>query len=116
MSESAGLFEDAVGIFAEFAIGRFLAEDLGVAGNGGEGIFEFVRYAGGHFAKRGEIFFQAELALEVGELGEVGHEAERAGDDGVFVRGGGRVGRSVAGRNRRRRARSWEGRVRWAKW
>ena len=53
---------------------------MGVAGNGGEGIFEFVGDARGKFAERGEVFLELHLLLQRSEFSEVGEKADDAAD------------------------------------
>ena len=84
MGQRARLLQDQFAVFVQIGAGlRFAADHLRVAGNGRQGIFEFVRDAGGKLAQRGQIFLHVNLLLQRGEFGQVAQQANRAGD---FVR------------------------------
>ena len=75
VGERARLLEYAFGGFANVAGSCLAANHLRVAGNRGQGILEFVRDAGGHFAQRREIFLPANLLLQRGQFGQIAHQA-----------------------------------------
>ena len=96
MGDVLRLLEDFLGVLGGFFDGGFGANHLGVAGNGGERVFEFVGDAGGEFAESGEIFFELKMLLESGELGEVHHEADGAVDFANAAADGGNGDAEVA--------------------
>ncbi len=81
VGQRARLPQDQIAVLVQIGAGlRFAADHLRVAGNRRQGVFEFVRDAGGKLAERGQIFLHVNLFLQRGEFGQVAQQANRAGD------------------------------------
>src|SRR5207245_11751215 len=83
VGDAASLIKDFFSVFdCVGSIGLGL-DHLRVAGDRGEGIFEFMRDAGGEFAESGEVFSELHLLLERSECRQVTNQTECA--SGAFV-------------------------------
>src|SRR5215472_1007517 len=100
--EGTGVFEefgnhvgDVLRLLENFgcAVGNFSGDGfrfdhLGVAGNGGQRVLEFVRDAGREFAESGEIVLELNLLLQRGELREVTEQTDGAVDSALALADG----------------------------
>src|SRR5262249_19845017 len=70
---------------ANFYGDGFGFDHLGVAGNGGQRVLEFVRDAGREFAESGEIVLELNLLLQRGEMREVTEQTDGAVDSALAL-------------------------------